>query len=81
MDDLGEERATAVEDEGRGVTQLYSVENMRRVARSLSSTVIGRRQEDLRVSRSMVRVPCLRHNYVLMLTAMYVCFTAKGLLT
>nr|XP_023676124.1 inactive ubiquitin carboxyl-terminal hydrolase 54-like isoform X2 [Paramormyrops kingsleyae] len=67
VDDLGEEHATAAQDEGRGETQLYSVENMRRVARSLSSTVIGRRQEDLRVSRSM-EIPRRSKSFWLCLT-------------
>ncbi|KAL4612942.1 inactive ubiquitin carboxyl-terminal hydrolase 54-like isoform X4 [Arapaima gigas] len=55
------------EDEAQGEAESYSAENMRRVARSLSSTVIGRHPESLAISRSF-EIPGRSKSFWLCLT-------------
>uniref|UniRef100_A0A8C9R3Y8 Ubiquitin specific peptidase 54 n=1 Tax=Scleropages formosus TaxID=113540 RepID=A0A8C9R3Y8_SCLFO len=57
----------AAEDVAHREEESYSVENMRRVARSLSSTVIGRHPESLVVSRSF-EIPRRSKSFWLCLT-------------
>ncbi|XP_018608576.2 inactive ubiquitin carboxyl-terminal hydrolase 54-like isoform X3 [Scleropages formosus] len=64
----GSEEWHAAEDVAHREEESYSVENMRRVARSLSSTVIGRHPESLVVSRSFQEIPRRSKSFWLCLT-------------